>query len=90
MRSKVYVIGIIAVVILLALGFQVLPSPFQGGGAGLFSIIWYICVLAAGLGYWYKLDQAKARKDRQSQLEQVRRSRNSPEKMRQGTRVREH
>lgn len=90
MRSKIYVIGIIAVVLLLALGFQLLPSPWQGGAAGWFSALWYICALAAGLGYWYKLDLAKAREMRQSQLAEARRQKTSAEKVRAASRVREY
>lgn len=75
MRSKIYVVGIIAVVCLLGLGFQVLPAPWQGGTAGLFSTIWYCCALAAGLGYWYKFDLAKAYEERRKQLAEALRAR---------------
>jgi len=75
MRSKIYVAGLIMVVLLLALGFQILPTPWQGGVAGWFSALWYLCALAAGLGYWHKLDLAKDREQRQKMLERARQSR---------------
>jgi len=78
MRSKVYVIGIIGVVLLLALGFQILPSPWQGGASGWFSALWYLIALAAGLGYWYKFDLAKAREEKQRMLAKARKKLRTP------------
>ncbi|MGI6365090.1 MAG: hypothetical protein ACOX2G_05055 [Bacillota bacterium] len=75
MRSKIYIAGIIGVVVLLALGFQILPSPWQGGTAGWFSALWYLVALAAGLGYWHKFDQAKAKEEREKALERARKAR---------------
>lgn len=72
MRSKIYIIGIIGVVLLLALAFQILPSPWQGGVAGWFSALWYFVALAAGLGYWHKFDLAKVQEERKKVLEQAR------------------
>lgn len=71
MRSKIYVVGIAGVVLLLALGFQILPSPWQGGAAGWFSALWYGVALAAGLGYWRKFDLAKAKEERKKALERA-------------------
>lgn len=75
MRSKIYVVGIVGVVVLMGLGFQILPLPWQGGVAGWFSALWYAVALAAGLGYWYKFDLAKAREERKKALERASRSR---------------
>ena len=75
MRTGIYLVGIVSVTLLLALGFQLLPPPWQGGAAGWFSALWYLCALAAGLGYWYKYDKAKDREARQRKLEQARRQR---------------
>lgn len=72
MRSGIYLVGIVSVVMLLALAFQLLPPPWQGGVAGWFGGIWYLCALAAGLGYWYKYDRAKDREMRQRRLDQAR------------------
>lgn len=72
MRSGVYLAGIIAVVAMLALAFQLLPPPWQGGVAGWFGALWYLSALAAGLGYWYKYDRARDREARQRQLKQAR------------------
>lgn len=75
MRSKVYVVGIVGVVVLLGLGFQILPSPWQGGVAGWFSALWYAVALAAGLGYWYKFDLAKDQEERKKALTRASRTR---------------
>lgn len=72
MRTKMYIIGIVSVVALLALGFRVLPAPWQGGVAGWFSALWYLGALAAGLGYWYKLDLAQASAKRKKLLAKAR------------------
>ena len=63
MRSGIYLAGIISVVLLLALAFQLLPPPWEGGVTGWFCALWYICALSAGLGYWYKYDKAKAKEE---------------------------
>jgi hypothetical protein len=88
MRSKMYVIGLAAVVILLALGFRILPAPWSGGVAGWFSALWYLSTLAAGLGYWYKLDRAQASEERQKFLAKARQSRIQKQKQTQGRRQR--
>jgi len=80
MRVKIYVIGIIAVVFLLGLGFQLLPLPWEGGTAGLFSALWYLCALAAGLGYWHKFDLAKEKEDRRRHLAEAVQARAEAEK----------
>lgn len=72
MRSGIYLVGIISVVLLLALAFQLLPPPWEGGVAGWFCAIWYICALGAGLGYWYKYDKAKAKEARLRRLKEAR------------------
>ncbi|HOB34885.1 MAG: hypothetical protein GX090_00505 [Firmicutes bacterium] len=74
MRSKIYAAGIAGVVVLLALGFQLLPSPWQGGAAGWFSALWYLAALAAGLGYWYKYDAARSREKLARSLKEARRA----------------
>jgi len=88
MRSKIYVVGVVMVILLLALGFRLLPAPWQGGVAGWFSALWYLCTLAAGLGYWYKFDLAKSREQRQMQLAQARLARTEAGNLPKGTRER--
>ena len=82
MRSKIYVIGLVAVVLMLALGFRILPLPWSGGVTGWFSALWYLCCLTAGLGYWYKLDRAKASEQRQQFLAKARKSRGQQKQVR--------
>lgn len=90
MRSGIYLAGIISVVLLLALAFQLLPPPWEGGVAGWFCAIWYLCALAAGLGYWYKFDLARAREERQRKLEQARQERLAAKKTGVGKRQRSY
>src|SRR5690554_1195933 len=73
MRSGIYLAGVISVVILLALAFQLLPPPWEGGVTGWFCALWYLCALSAGLGYWYKYDKAKAKEERLRRLREARR-----------------
>ena len=68
MRPGIYMTGVISVALLLVLGLQLLPPPWQGGIAGWFGTLWYLGALVAGLGYWHKYDKAKAREARQRKL----------------------
>lgn len=72
MRPGIYMTGVISVALLLALGLQLLPPPWQGGIAGWFGALWFLGALAAGLGYWRKYDKAKARQVRQRKLAEAR------------------
>jgi len=90
MRSGIYLVGIVSVILMLALAFQLLPPPWQGGVAGWFCAIWYLCALAAGLGYWYKYDRARDREARQRKLEQARQERGTAQKSSVGRRQRSY
>lgn len=90
MRSGIYLVGIVSVVLLLALAFQLLPAPWQGGVTGWFCAIWYLCALAAGLGYWYKYDRVRERERRQRQLELARQQRQAAGKTGLGQRQRSY
>jgi hypothetical protein len=90
MRSKIYVVGLALTVLLLALGFRILPAPWQGGTVGWFSALWYLSTLAAGLGYWYKFDLAKGQEERRRQLAQARRARAAQENHAESKRQRAH
>lgn len=90
MRSGIYLAGIISVALLLALAFQLLPLPWEGGVAGWFGAIWYLCALAAGLGYWYKFDSARDKEERQRKLERARQERLEAKKTGVGWRQRSY
>ena len=90
MRSGIYLVGIVSVILMLALAFQLLPPPWEGGVAGWFCAIWYLCTLAAGLGYWYKYDKARDREARQRKLELARLERGIAQKTGVGRRQRSY
>ncbi|MTI96098.1 MAG: hypothetical protein FH749_11555 [Firmicutes bacterium] len=71
----IYGLGIAIVILMTAVALYILPSPFAGGVRGWFSLLWYLCALAAALGYWHKLDKAQARARSQALLRRLSRSR---------------